>query len=61
MQSGIMRFRPRRAALILVVLALAIAITITGFAALLTTPAPVQAEETTLWEGTLTVGKQGRC
>ena len=59
MQSGIMRFRPRRAALILVVLALAIAITITGFAALLTTPAPVQAEETTLWEGTLTVGKQG--
>ena len=46
-------FRPRRAALILVALALAI----TVFAALLTTPAPAQAAETTLWSAELTVGK----
>ncbi len=51
----ILRFRPRRAALILV--ALALAITIAGSAGALTTPAPAQAAETTLWSATMTVGK----
>ena len=50
---GIPGFRPRRAALILIALALAI----TVFAPLLTTPAPAQAAETTLWSAELTVGK----